>query len=220
MDARIDTSALDALPIFPLPDVVLFPGALLPLHVFEPRYREMTADVLAGKRLMAIVRLRPGYEADYEGAPAVFATAGIGYVVTHEPLPDGRSNILLRGVGRMSIEREHPTERKYRTVRARVLTDSRSERPEDAVASHRQLVAVCDHLAAAMPQGGDVLRALVRSAPSPGTCADVIAAALVRDADERQRLLETLDPADRLDRLVDHASHLLLRFRSGSEPLN
>src|SRR5690606_30905127 len=58
----VSQSALEALPIFPLPDVVLFPGAVLPLHIFEPRYREMTADLLAAHGLLALARLRPGYE--------------------------------------------------------------------------------------------------------------------------------------------------------------
>ena len=60
-----DPRALEALPIFPLPNCVLLPGGLLPLHVFEPRYRELTRDCLAGDQLMAVARLRPGYESTY-----------------------------------------------------------------------------------------------------------------------------------------------------------
>src|SRR5688572_23373591 len=117
----VDDAVLAALPIFPLPDVVLFPGALLPLHVFEPRYRTMTADVLAGARLLAIARLVPGFETDYYGRPPVYATVGIGELISHEALAGGRSNILLRGVARCAIQSELAPEKPYREVRARLL---------------------------------------------------------------------------------------------------
>jgi Lon protease-like protein len=215
METRFDSSALDALPIFPLPDVVLFPGALMPLHVFEPRYREMIADVVRGRKLLGVVRLRPGYEDDYEGRPPVYATGGVGFVIAHEPLPDGRSNILLRGVGRIEIQEEHAPTRAYRLVRARLVVE-RSLLPHEVLErSHEQLVAVCDRLAGVLPEGGEMLRDLVRSVSSPSLCADVIAAAVVIDPDERQALLETADPAKRLDRVMEQASRLLSRFRTG-----
>ena len=73
-----DPNALAALPIFPLPNCVLLPGGLLPLHVFEPRYRELTRDCLSGTQLMAIARLRPGYEQTYYGRPPVYERCGVG----------------------------------------------------------------------------------------------------------------------------------------------
>src|SRR5262249_62182826 len=92
---------------FLLPYVWLFPHALLPLHVFEPRYREMTRDLLAGDHLLSIVRLRPGFEREYEGRPAVYEVAGVGEVVQSYTFPDGRYDILVRGIGRVRMEREH-----------------------------------------------------------------------------------------------------------------
>ncbi|MGH7405380.1 MAG: LON peptidase substrate-binding domain-containing protein, partial [Candidatus Methylomirabilales bacterium] len=80
------------IPIFPLPNVVFFPHTLLPLHIFEPRYRQMLADCLTGERWLAVVLLRPGWEAEYYGRPAVYAVAGAGEIVASERLPDGRSN--------------------------------------------------------------------------------------------------------------------------------
>lgn len=216
-----DSQALEALPVFPLPDVVLFPGALLPLHVFELRYRAMTAAVLAGKRLLALARLRPGYEQDYEGRPPIFPTCGLGYVTAADELPGGRYNILLRGVGRVAIQAELPAdELLYRRIQARFLIDSHSSRPETLVTSHEMLLAIVDRLATYLPEGADQLREVVRSSRSPSGCADVLAAAIVPDADERQRLLETLDPADRLDTLIGHVSTLLVRFGPGSGALN
>jgi Lon protease-like protein len=96
----------DRLPIFPLPEVVLFPGVTLPLHVFEPRYRAMTADALAqppGRRLIVPVLLKPGWEEDYEGTPAVHAIATAGEIVRAQPFDDGRYLMMLRGTHRVRL---------------------------------------------------------------------------------------------------------------------
>jgi uncharacterized protein len=214
---EIPSRALASLPIFPLPSVVLFPGAVLPLHIFEDRYREMTSDVLSGPKLIGVVRLRPGFERDYQGRPPVYTTAGVGYVLASDQLSDGRYNMLLRGVGRISIERELPPRRAYREVRAQRLNDTRSSHPELVTATHAQLIGMCDRLSAHFEQGGDELRQLVRNTSSPGQTADLVAAALVTDADERQELLEMLDPADRIDRVVEHLSRLLADLGSRSD---
>ena len=113
------------LPIFPLPRVQLFPHALLPLHVFEPRYREMVKDALDGEGLIAVAALEPGFEADYHGRPAVRAVIGVGEVIGHEALADGRCNILLRGVARARIHAELPPRQSYRLVDATELVDLR-----------------------------------------------------------------------------------------------
>jgi hypothetical protein len=91
------------LPIFPLPNVVLFPNVFLPLHIFEPRYREMVRDALAGDRLIGMVLLRPGWEGHYEGRPPVFPVGCTGVVTHHERMRDGRYNIVLRGVEKFRI---------------------------------------------------------------------------------------------------------------------
>ena len=96
-------SAVIQIPIFPLPDVVLFPHTLLPLHIFEPRYRQMIRDCLAGDKRLAMALLRPGWESDYYGRPPVHPIAGAGEIIQHEELPDGRFNILLRGTMRIGI---------------------------------------------------------------------------------------------------------------------
>src|SRR5262245_58102592 len=89
--------------LFPLPNMVLFPHVVQPLHVFEPRYRQMTADALAGDRLIAIVLLKPGWEAEYEGRPTLYPVACLGRVVADQLLPDGRYNLLVRGLSRMKV---------------------------------------------------------------------------------------------------------------------
>jgi len=206
---EIPQDALSDLPIFPLPNCVLLPGGLLPLHVFEPRYRELTRDVLAGNRLMAITRLRAGYEGDYFDRPPVHELAGLGRIICSDELPDGRFHILLRGVGRIRIAEELPAERSYRRVRAALLEDHTSADPDKVRASYHQLVSLCDHLADILDEGGDQLRELVQSHVCAAGRADVLTAALVTDPDDRQALLEALDPADRLERAVAHVGRLL-----------
>jgi Lon protease-like protein len=206
--AGLDPGALTSIPIFPLPNCVLLPGGLLPLHVFEPRYRDLTRDCLDGTQLMAVARLRPGFETSYYGRPPVYERCGVGRIICSEELPDGRYALLLRGVARVEIARELPAERTYRLVEARVLHDEPCD-ATDARDHHRRLIALCDRLAEVIDQGGPQLRDLVRSSDSPGACADAVAAALIMDADERQGLLEACDPMVRLQRTLGHVSHLL-----------
>jgi Lon protease-like protein len=216
----ITAAALDELAIFPLPGIVLFPNALLPLHIFEPRYRDMMGDVLAGSRILAIARLRPGFEAEYQGRPPVYDTIGVGQLVTADRLPDGRYNIMLRGVARARIEVELPPIRSYRQVRGRVLTDDRSTRTDRLEVGQRDLIALCDRLADIVPEGGESLRQLARAVARPGGCADVVAAALVRDPDTRQTLLELLDPADRLDEVISYVAMLVAQLGPGPRTVN
>jgi len=203
-----DLDSLSALPIFPLPNCVLLPGGLLPLHVFEPRYRELTRDCLAGHQMMAIARLRPGYETTYYGRPPVYERCGVGRIICSEELPDGRFALLLRGVARVEIARELPPKRPYREVEARMLTDAECNE-RDAADHRRKLIQLCDRLAEVIEKGGPQLRDLVRTFDDPGACADAIAAALVMDADARQELLEAIDPMVRLQRTLGHVSHML-----------
>ena len=91
------------IPIFPLPNVVLFPNVFLPLHIFEQRYRQMVTDALSGERMIGMVLLQPGHEADYEGAPPVYDIGCAGLITHVERLNDGRFNIVLRGLERFRI---------------------------------------------------------------------------------------------------------------------
>ena len=161
-----DPEALTALPIFPLPNCVLLPGGLLPLHVFESRYRDLTRDCLAGHQLMAVARLRPGYESTYYGRPPVYDRCGVGRIICSEELPDGRFALLLRGVARVEIARELPPERPYRQIEARMLADAKCDR-EEAVGHHRKLIQLCDRLAEVIEKGGPQLRDLVRAFDEP-----------------------------------------------------
>jgi Lon protease-like protein len=96
----------EIIPIFPLPNVVFFPRVPLPLHIFEPRYRAMVRDAARGARLIGMVLLRGDWQRDYEGRPPVFANGTVGEMVHLEELPDGRFNIVLRGLREFTIVRE------------------------------------------------------------------------------------------------------------------
>ncbi|MBA3540596.1 MAG: LON peptidase substrate-binding domain-containing protein [Deltaproteobacteria bacterium] len=214
-----DPGALDQLPIFPLPNCVLLPGGLLPLHVFEPRYRELTRDCLDGHQLMGVARLRPGYESTYYGKPPVYERFGVGRIICSEELPDGRFVLLLRGVARAELAAELETKRPYRQVSARQLPDA----PIDAANGrdhHHRLISLCDRLAGVLEQGGPQLRDLVRGFDNPGACADAVAAALIMDADIRQELLEAVCPIMRLQRTLGHVGHLLCELAPCDSAVN
>ena len=109
--------------LFPLPSVVLFPGAIVPLHIFEPRYRQLVADALDTDRLITMVRLKPGYEREYEKSPPIHRIGCIGHIVQHESLADGTSNLILRGLARVRIDSEEPHDRLYRLAQVTILED-------------------------------------------------------------------------------------------------
>jgi len=199
----LDLTSLGALPIFPLPNAVLLPGGILPLHVFEPRYRDLTRDCLAGARTMAIALLRPGFEAGYHGRPPIHEVCGVGTILCSDELPDGRFHLLLRGVARVRVEEELAPFRPYRQVRASLMDGSQTARPAVLASGHKQLIALCDHLALILDHGGRELSELVHAEPDPGTCADLIASSLVTDPQRRQALLEALDAADRVESAIE-----------------
>ena len=137
------------IPIFPLPNVVLFPNVFLPLHIFEPRYKAMVADALKGDRLIGMVLLRPGWEGDYEGRPPVFPTGCAGLITHNEQLPDGRFNIVLRGLEKFHVLGEE-SGRSYRVARVTTLDEPlREEDREEIRAARRRLEA----LLVPQPQG-------------------------------------------------------------------
>jgi Lon protease-like protein len=215
---ELEPHILDALAIFPLPDAVLLPGGLMPLHVFEPRYRAMTRDCLAGSRVMAIARLDEGGDGDGR-RPPVYPSIGLGRIIASDELPDGRFLIVLRGIGRARIERELPATRPYRLVRASLVDDAPAC-PVRARSLHGQLVAMCDRLALTLDRGGDELRALAHAAETPGACADAVAAALIMDPHERQLLLESPDPLERLERTANHVGRLVCQLAPAIGPPN
>src|SRR5207247_1773592 len=156
----------------PLPDVTFFPHTLLPLHVFEARYRAMVMDTLARDRRLAVVKLRPGYEAAYASKPAVHAVAGAGEIVSWERLATGRYNILLKGDCRVRIEGERPSDTLYRIVTAERLDDV----PPlgDVVPMLDRIRGACGRLLKALDRPADLLGTALADGQPPGAIADRI----------------------------------------------
>jgi uncharacterized protein len=198
------------LPIFPLPGLTFFPHTLLPLHIFEARYRAMVTDCLARDRRLAVVGLKPGYEAAYDAKPEVYTVGGAGEIVRWERLATGRFNILVRGDRRVRIESELPTDTLYRMVRARVLEDAVPRGDDGRLASQTDRVkAACLRLLKRQGQATPEIERAFRSATVPAVVADRIASVVIPDPLLRQQLLETLDVGRRLDRLATALDDLL-----------
>jgi len=126
-----------SIPIFPLPNVVLFPNVFLPLHIFEQRYRAMVKDALDSDRIIGMVLLRPGFEADYAGRPPVYPIGCAGLITHSETLTDGRYNIVLRGLEKFRMLGEDAG-RLYRLARVEALADASTEDEHAVMQQHRQ----------------------------------------------------------------------------------
>jgi Lon protease-like protein len=202
-------------PIFPLPEVTFFPHTLLPLHVFEARYRLLVIDALERDRRLAVVKLQPGYEARYAGKPAVHPVAGLGEIVSCERLANGRYNILLRGECRVRLEQELPSDTLYRVLRARRLADT--EPSGEVAPALARIRASCRALLSALARPADLLDTALADGQAPGVVADRVAAAVLPDPDQRQALLETLDVGARVARLADALEALVKELKGGRE---
>jgi Lon protease-like protein len=202
----IDASvALEAMPLFPLPGVVLFPRAILPLHIFEERYRAMTADALAGQRQIAMALLSPGWESNYQARPAVEPVVCVGTIISHERLPDGRFNLLLRGDMRCRIAREYADathgQRLYRLARLQPIVESSTLEIDLSHERNRLFALLSDPRWAGIPPTAQI-RALFRTAMRTVDIADLIAFHLLEDVHFKQELLADGDVRRRVSRLI------------------
>jgi uncharacterized protein len=188
------------IPVFPLPDVVFFPETTLGLHIFEPRYRQMTEEALGSDRLLAIALLRPGWEADYHGSPPVHDVACAGVIEEHLRLPDGRFNIRLRGLSRIRIAgfvRETP----YRVASFQALEDRNGTGGPEVDEARQRLLQTCAGLMRDI--AGDAARPLAIPADMPFAMGvNLLCQRLAMDSDRRQRLLESDDVVARCEALV------------------
>jgi hypothetical protein len=185
----------DALPLFPLPDVLLYPEAVLPLHLFEPRYRQMLADMVrAGEDRLVIAALRPGYEPNYFAAPPVYDVGGVGRLMKCHRLADGRWNVVLQGERRVKILAEIDSGRLYRRVRVMELTEPRVPNDEPAQLRER----LCSALRALV--GQDIC---IPECAHAGYLADVLLLQLPLAFTERQALFAVVDPAERARRVLE-----------------
>ena len=184
------------IPLFPLPEVVLFPGVPRPLVIFEPRYREMVADALKENKIIGMVLLRPGYEKDYEGRPPIYGIGCAGVIEDYEQLPDGRYVILLRGLTRFRVVSEDQR-KPYRLARVEAAPDLLTDEERAPLSTMRERLARL--LDTVLPLGVEP--------PDPGLddveFVNLTAQALSMPEDARQDLLERNSVLSRARALVD-----------------
>ena len=189
---------------------MFFPHTLLPLHIFEPRYRQLTEQVLATHQFVAIVCV----DATQQQPPKSCArVAGLGRLVHHERLPDGRFHILLQGMGRVLLEDELPLDGLlYRRCRASVINDVIADNEQAAINDELATLRGCyARLSDASPECKDTLGDLPLRLAEPHVLADLVAAALLEDVSSRQRALEERRLLRRLQIANDALATLLLR---------
>lgn len=206
---RDDRAALDEFAgvarLFPLPNLVLFPQVDQGLHIFEPRYRQMTADALAGDQLIAMVLLKPdeNWEESYDGRPAIEGTACLGRIVTSEKLSDGRYNLKLRGLGRLKLLGEvTETDKLYRLVRGELLADVCPPMAEVKALRRDLREAVLARFDSSGPAYHQLAR-LFDSDTTLGAVCDLLSYSLPLSLALKQQLLSDPDVSARVRAVID-----------------
>ncbi|MEM7809633.1 MAG: LON peptidase substrate-binding domain-containing protein [Planctomycetota bacterium] len=203
---------IDAVPLFPLPGVVLLPGAILPLHVFERRYRQMTRHAVEpgydGRRLIGICRVKGEPDPMSEVTP-IYDVACVARIIDHQRLPDGRFNVLVQGTARVQLDDEaelfeevYPGEPlMYRRADLEVLSCKGAFEIDLGDARERMLSICRRPPILGTPVAGQLEKLF--TSPLPTTrLADVLAFDLLDDADVKQELLEDLDDRHRTERIA------------------
>ena len=176
--------------LFPLPNLVMFPHIVHALHIFEPRYRAMLEDALAGDQLIAMARLQPGWEQDYEGRPPIYPAVCVGRVDAHARLEDGRYNILLHGLKRATIVREYSPEHSFRLAEVAILDDvyPSGGAPRRA-RMQRDLLRTFQRLVPESPTAHEQIEQLLGQQVPLGALVDVVSFTLALELDFKQELL-------------------------------
>lgn len=193
----------DTIPIFPLPNVVLFPEVDLPLHIFEPRYREMVSDAMESDKLIGMVLLKPDWRKDYEGTPAIYPVGCVGHIDKFDVVEDGRSNLVLRGQRRFEVV-EELSGTSYR--RARVRWQPMPSKAENEEVRDRLRACVIGLLERAGKPGPDKIWDRL---PKEWTkLVNLLAFGLPLKEVEKMALLECTGCAERAERMIE-----ILEFR-------
>jgi Lon protease-like protein len=207
--------SLAAVPLFPLPNVVLLPRAVLPLHIFEERYKQMTADTLRGDRLIAMALLKPGWERDYYQAPEIEPVVCVGQILSHERLPDGRYNFLLQGTRRARVLRE-VRKRPYRVAELEPIPETPALEI-DLAEQRRQLQLLFTEGPLARTAAGPQFAKVLASDLPTSDVADLLAFNLVDDLPLKQSLLADGDVVHRVARTIEAIHHLVPLFAKAAE---
>lgn len=205
----LDIEHFERLPIFPLPRLVFFPNTLLPLHIFEQRYRDMIAFCLEEDWPLAITRIRPGHEQDQPGDPPFDTIMGVGHIVHHTRLDDGRYNVLLQGSARVRCVEEITGDEAFRRARVELLHE---HLPDLTTTQNQiqQLMALLRGIAQVNPSASEMLtRGLVEDR-GVDAISDRLASLLFREHTEKQALLEELNAEIRMQQCLDRLAEILV----------
>lgn len=205
-------AAAPRLKVFPLPSVVLFPGTAVPLHIFEPRYRQMVSDAYESDGVFAMANVPAHAVPQLQGAPTLHPMLCVGVISLLDQMPDGRSNLVLTGVTRAKVTAEHERLKLYREVQAEVLHDG----PGDADLEAQLQRAVLELSARIPPKASEQL-VKVCSRLKGGALADVVAATVVSEVPERLALLDELNVDNRLKAVLREVSGLLARLEQSKK---
>lgn len=189
--------------MFPIPNLVMFPHVVQPLHIFEERYREMMADALVGDRLIAMPVLKAGWEPDYAGRPPIEPWACLGKVVLHNKLPDGCYNLLLMGVARVKIEEELAPLRSFRQATASILSEIVNDEDDQYHELHQQVVEVFESQVASGNAPCSLAPLLENDLPL-AQLTDLVAYALPLDGEQKLSLLSELCVISRARKLLTY----------------
>jgi uncharacterized protein len=191
--------------LFPLPNLVLFPHVMQPLHIFEPRYRNLLEDALAHDRLIVMAMLSPGWENDYEGRPPLHAMGCLGKIVTYCRLADGTYNVLLLGLQRVRLVREMAPAHLFREAQAELCDDIHRPCPlAHHQALHRELHDAFLRVLPTLPEVHEQLDHLLGSDVPLGMLTDVISYMLQIDLSQKQKLLAETDVLRRTELLLEY----------------
>jgi Lon protease-like protein len=208
-DAGPDSPIPRVIPLFPLPNVVLFPQMAMPLHIFEPRYKKMIEDARAGPGVIGMTLLRPGWEPDYHGRPPIYPIGCAGHMEEVQEVASGRYNILLKGVSRYRILQEHAGE-PYRLAQVEALRDLAGD-DRDLDAARRAVMAAVGRAA-----DGPAVMVLQKELPH-----DLFVNALCQSLPlvpvERQSLLDCESIQARYERLLEIMEFRLLESTWGNK---
>lgn len=199
---------LASLPVFPLPGLVFFPGSLLPLHIFEPRYRAMAAFCIEHEHPLAVGMIQAGQEHLQPGDPDVVALMGAGRIARAQELPDGRYNVVVAGLTRVRLGEELPLHEGFRRFSASAVEDL-DERPAAARQALNTIQACVGGLATRQPAAARALSEVLERGLPPGPTSDCLAAVLFGDPEERQGLLVEADVSARLEHIAGRLVELL-----------
>ena len=206
----MDLSALDikdvcnlngfsgTIPLFPLSTVVFFPNTLLPLHVFEPRYRQMVHDVSKSEGIIGMALLKPGWEANYYGNPEVFDVVGMGRIVSSEVFGDGRINIVLYGLKRVKII-EVMKESPYRVARVELVENTRCASEETYRSKIEELITKWNFV---LDEKQKAHRININTRLPLDSLTDALATLIFSNVFDKQSLLEEPDVKKRAETII------------------